>query len=83
MNAPSGRAVATTSASMRPIWMPAVECHVDVTYVASARSTSRKRSKLLGVEKRVDEVDSDGDGDYAAEDEIEHARPHAFAAQRA
>ena len=44
---------------------------------------SRKPSELLGVEKRVDEIDCDGRGDDAAQDEIEHDRPHAFAAQRA
>ena len=39
--------------------------------------------EVLWVEQRVDEVDGDGAGDAAAEDEIEHGRPHMFAAQRA
>ena len=41
------------------------------------------RSELLGVEKREDEIDRDEKGDDAAEDEIEHGAPQAFAAQRA
>ena len=50
---------------------------------ARTRTASRKPSELLGVEKRVDEIERDGRGDDAAQDEIEHGRPHAFAAQRA
>ena len=48
-----------------------------------ARAAARADLEVLWVEQRVDEVDGDGAGDAAAEDEIEHGRPHMFAAQRA
>jgi hypothetical protein len=41
------------------------------------------RSELLGIKKREHEIDREEKGDDAAEDEIEHLRPHSFAAQRA
>jgi hypothetical protein len=40
-------------------------------------------SKLLGVEKGIDEIEREARGHDAAQDEIEHGMPHAFAAQRA
>jgi hypothetical protein len=40
-------------------------------------------SKLLGVEKRIHEIEREARGHDAAEDEVEHGCPHAFEAQRA
>jgi hypothetical protein len=52
--------------------------------VLSKHAPARARaSQLLGIEKREDEIDRYDEGDGAAEDEIEHGRPQAFAAQRA
>ena len=67
---------------MKAIWIQPLSVMWSNLYGECAID-ARRRSKLLGVEKRVDEVEGDGGGDSAAEDEIEHAWPHAFAAQRA
>jgi hypothetical protein len=44
---------------------------------------SRAASELLWVEQREHEVEREDESDDAAEDEIEHGAPQAFAAQRA
>src|SRR5262249_26884913 len=50
---------------------PAIERH-GTSLDERAKPAAGRRSQLLGIKQRIDEVDSDADGDGAAEYEIEH-----------